>query len=154
MVEDYLDMMDDAIDNAQSVPFSNKKSIVDTDLLREYIDKIRMNMPTEMKQAQKLVADRKSIIEEANRQAESIITSAEAKAKELVVESEITKNAQIRANEIEKQANIKAREIKGVTDDYIIEMLTRAEETLAACHEAVRRTKGTLKPSENGQEQT
>lgn len=144
MIEDYLDLIDDVFEKAKSVPFSNKNSIVDVEEIRDIMDKIRLNLPSEMKQAKKLVQERKSIIEDANRQAEKIITTAETRAKELVAESEITKAAELRAMETEKQANLKAKEVKNAADKYIVDMLTRAEETLAACHAAVKRTKGTI----------
>ena len=42
-IDEILEMMDDLLDKAVSVPFSNKKSMVDAEQLREYIDGIRYN---------------------------------------------------------------------------------------------------------------
>ena len=57
VIAEILDMMDDLLDNASSVPFSVKKSIVDCDKLREYINEIRLNLPPEIKQAKMIVRD-------------------------------------------------------------------------------------------------
>lgn len=164
MIEDYLELMDDIIDKAQAVPFSNKKSIVETEQLRDCIDKIRLNLPTEIKQAKKIVQERKSIIDEANRQAEDIVTRAETRAKEMVAENEITKTAEARAIEITKAAEIKAAEIesqalaqsktlKTATDDYITNTLTKAEHTISDSLEAIKKIKGTIKSPVNQEPQ-
>lgn len=145
MIEDYLELMDDVLDKAQNIPLSAKKALVDVEQLRDCIDKIRMNMPSEIKQAKKIVQERKSIIDEANKQAENIVTRAEARAKDLVANHEITKAAEAKAAEAEKQAVIKARAVKNATDEYIVDMLTKTEESLAASLAAVKRTKGTIK---------
>jgi len=39
IIDDILDMMDDLLDSAASVPFSVKKSIIDCDQMRDYINK-------------------------------------------------------------------------------------------------------------------
>lgn len=145
MVDAYIDAMDDILEKAQSFPLSAKKALVDVDQLHECLDHIRMNLPTEVKQAKKIVSERKSIIDEANRQAEEIVTRAESRKNTLIAEHEITRAAQARAAEIEKQALVKAKAIKNATDEYIIDTLSKAEETLAASLTAVKRTKGTIK---------
>lgn len=145
MVDDYLDAMDDILDKAQSFPLSSKKSLVDVDQLRECIDHIRMNLPNEMKQSKKIVSERKSIIDEANRQAEDIINRAESRKNTLIAEHEITRAAQAKATEIEKQALIKAKAVKNAADEYIVDTLSKAEETLAASITAIKRTKGTIR---------
>ena len=139
LFEDYLDAMDEILDKAQAIPFSSKKSVVDVDQLRECIDHIRMYTPDEIKNAKSIVQDRKSLMDDAKKQAEEIITRAEARA------SEITKAAQAKAAEIEKNALIKARAVKNAADEYIIDILTKTEETLAESLTSVKRTKGSIK---------
>ncbi|MCI7767975.1 MAG: ATPase [Oscillospiraceae bacterium] len=145
MIDEYLDEMDDILDKAQSFPLSSKKSLVDVEQLRECLDHIRMNLPNEVKQAKKIVSERKSIIDEANRQAEEIVTRAESRKNALISENEITRAAQARAAEIEKQALAKAKAVKSAADEYIISTFTKAEETLAASLTAIKRTKSTIK---------
>lgn len=145
MIEDYLDAMDEILEKAQPFPLSAKKSLVDVDQLRECIDHIRMNIPTEVKQAKKIVSERKSIIDEATRQADDIINRAESRKNTLVAEHEITRAAQAKAAEIEKQALIKAKTVKNAADEYIVDSLSKAEETLNATLIAIKRTKSTIK---------
>lgn len=145
LFEDYLDAMDEILDKAQAIPFSSKKSVVDVDQLRECIDHIRMYTPDEIKNAKSIVQDRKSLMDDAKKQAEEIITRAEARASAMVENSEITKAAQAKAAEIEKNALIKARAVKNAADEYIIDVLTKTEETLAESLTSVKRTKGSIK---------
>ena len=98
-----------------------------------------------MKQAKKIVLERKSIIDEANRQAEEIINRAESRKNTLIAENEITRAAQAKAAEIEKQALMKAKAVKSAADEYIVDTLSKAEETLTASITAIKRTKGTIK---------
>ena len=137
--------MDEILDKAQAIPFSSKKSVVDVDQLRECIDHIRMYTPDEIKNAKSIVQDRKSLMDDAKKQAEEIITRAEARASAMVENSEITKAAQAKAAEIEKNALIKARAVKNAADEYIIDILTKTEETLAESLTSVKRTKGCIK---------
>ncbi len=145
MMEDYLDTMDEMLDKARPSMLSAKKYLIDLEQFRDCIDHIRMNIPAEMKQAKKIVSERKSIIDEANRQADEIVTRAETRAAALVANHEITKAAEAKAAEIEKQALAKAKAVKSATDQYITDTLSKAEETLTASLTAVKRTKSTIR---------
>lgn len=140
IIDDILEMMDDLLDNAASVPFSVKKSIVDCDLMRDYINEIRLNLPQEIKQAKLIVRDRQQIISDANKEADNIIRRAEDRAKLLVSNEEITKAAKAGAVNITNQAQAKAKEIKSAADSYIDKVLLKAEEGLQASLADVRKT--------------
>ena len=64
-IDEILEMMDDMLDKAVNVPFSNKKSLIEVEKMRGLIDEIRLNMPREIKQARDLVNDRKTILNDA-----------------------------------------------------------------------------------------
>ena len=145
MIEDYLELIDEMLDSSHGVPFASKKVMVDVEQMRDYLDKIRLNLPEEMRQANKIVNQRKTIIDEANKNAEDIITRAEARARDLVANHEIIKAAEAKASEIEKQALIKAKAVKDATDKYLVDMLERAEGSLSDSLNVIRRTKGTIK---------
>ncbi len=154
IIDDILDMMDDMLDNASSVPFSVKKSIIDCDQMRDYINEIRLNLPQEIKQAKLIVRDRQSIINDANKEADSIVRRAEDRAKVIVSNDEITKAAKARAVEMVNQAQAKSKEIKNAANKYIDDVLVQAEECLQANLADIRKTRQAVKsiPS-NGQPQ-
>lgn len=51
-VEELLDQIDDMIDKAWSFPLSGGRCVVDANHLRDIIDDIRGNIPSEVRQAQ------------------------------------------------------------------------------------------------------
>ena len=90
-IDEILEMMDDMLDKAVNVPFSNKKSLIDVEKMRELIDEIRLNMPREIKQAHDLVNDRKAILNNAKNEAAAIVQRAEQRASALVAQQEIVR---------------------------------------------------------------
>ncbi|MBR4096761.1 MAG: ATPase [Oscillospiraceae bacterium] len=145
VIDDILDMMDDLLDNASSVPFSVKKSIIDCDQMREYINEIRLNLPQEIKQAKLIVRDRQTIINDANKEAENIVRRAEDRAKVIVSNDEITKAAKAKAVEMVNQAQAKSKEIKNAANKYIDDVLVQAEECLQANLADIRKTRQAVK---------
>ena len=99
-VDELLEQIDDMIDKAWSMPLSGGKCLVEADRLRDLIDDIRGNMPSEVRQAKAIVSDRADIISTAKREAEGIIRAAEERARHMVAQEEITKQAQAKASEI------------------------------------------------------
>lgn len=154
IIDDILDMMDDLLDNAKSVPFSVKSSIIDSDQMRDYINEIRLNLPHELKEAKLIVRDRQSIIAGANKEADNIIRRSEERAKVMVSNDEITKAAKARAVEITNQAQAKAKEIKNAANKYIDDVLIKTEECLQLNLADVRKTRQAIRtiPSQTQQQ--
>lgn len=144
-MDEILEMMDDTLDKAMAVPFSGKKSLIDVDKMRELIGEIRLSMPNEIRQAKKLVQDRKTIISEAKNEADGIIKKAEEKAKTLISQQEITKQAQQRAGEIMTSAQQKSKELRTTTNEYVDNMLGRVEELLSHDLVDVKKARNALK---------
>lgn len=129
-IDEILELMDEVLDKAVTVPFSNKKSMVDTDQLREYIDSIRYNLPTEIRKAKEMVADRTEIITDANKKAEDIIKSAEERAKALVSEEEIVKQAKAAAQDLTAQSHAMDISIKKAMVEKLDGILSESEKSL------------------------
>ncbi len=142
-LEELLEQFDEVLDSGVKIP--GKKSIVDVEQLRAVIDDIRLNIPGEIKQARGIVADRADIITNAKREADGIIRSAEEKAKAMVAQEEITKLAQERAAEIIANAQAKSREMKKAAQDFVDDIMRRADEGLTANLGEVRKTRAALK---------
>ena len=148
-IDEILEMMDDLLDKAVTVPFSNKKSLVDTEKLREYIDNIRYNLPTEIKRAKEMVADRSEILTDANSQAEDIIKQAEERAKKLVSESEIVIRAQEAANDLTAQAKAMDQSIRKAMTEKLEDTLGQSEKALQKALNEVHSMQNAVKAAEN-----
>ncbi len=149
LIEVILDQMSDSLAKAKNAPFSAAK-IVDAVFLQDCIDNIRMNLPDEIKQAKKIVNERKTIMDDAKKTAEEVITRAESRARELTETHNITKAAQTRAAEIDKKAQEQSKAVKTATDNYVLEMLNKTETILAANVDAVKRAKNAIAPQQAG----
>ncbi len=143
-MEELLDQLDEMLDKAMKIP--GGKAIINIEKLRVVIDDIRLNVPQEIKQARGIVADRADIISNAKKEAESIIISAEERARAMVAQEEITKLAQQKANETVAQAQAKSREMRKAAQDFVEEIMRRADESLTSTLSEVRKTRQALKP--------
>ena len=144
-IDDALEAMDEILDKSMQVPFSNKKGLVDVEALRELIDDIRLNMPTEITQAKNLVNDRKVILSDAKQEADRIIRKAEERAAKLVSQQEITRQATEKANQILMNAQTKYTELCNSTNEYVDSMLTRVEELLTRDVTDIKKARNALK---------
>ncbi len=144
-VDEILELMDDMLDKAVAVPFSNKKSLVEIDKMRDYIDEIRFNLPNEITNAKKMVGDRSEIIKQANQEAEGIIKRAEERAKVILDHDQIVKQAKEKANDIILTAQNKDREIRIAMNERIDEMLSATETMLSKNISDVRQVKSAIK---------
>ena len=108
-MDDLIEQLDEVLDGGMKLP--GKRVIVDIEKVRAIVDDMRMTMPTEIKQAKGIVADRADILNNAKREADGIIRAAEERQKAMIAEEEITKLAQAKAGEILAAAQKKGRDM-------------------------------------------
>ncbi len=144
-IENLLDQIDEMIDKAWGLPLSGGKCLVEADKLRDIIDDIRGNMPSEIRQAKSIVADRTDIIETAKKEAEDIVRAAEERARAMVMQEEVVKLAAQKANEISTQTQQKCREMRKGAQDFVDDLLKRTEEDLAKHAAEVHQTRQMLR---------
>ncbi len=153
-IDDLLDEIDDEIDKAWSLPLTGGKRAISADWLREKIDDVRANMPSEVRQAKNIVADRAEIISTARREAEAIIRKAEERARRMMSEEEVYKQAEAAAAELLAQSQQKAREMRKGATDFAEDILRRTEEVLAGRIGDVRQARQMLRSPNRFEERT
>ena len=144
-IDELLDLMEETMEEASGLPFSGSKRMVDIDKMRDIIDEVRLNMPTEIRQAKAIVNDRADIIASAKREAEAIVKKAENRARVLVGEEQIVRAAQQRAAEILSSAQSQSREMRTTVTDYCENMLRITEEQLARNAAEVKTVRANLR---------
>ncbi len=144
-IDEILDKIDEMIDKAWGMPLSGGKCLIEADRLRDMLDDIRGNMPSEIRQAKSIVADRTDIIATAKQEAEDIVRAAEERARQLVTQEEVVKQAQQRAGEIMLQTQQKCREMRKGTQDFAEDLLKRTEEVLTKQVAEVHQTRQMLR---------
>ena len=108
-VDELLDLLDETLEESTNLPFTGGKRMVDVDKVRDIIDDIRLNLPSEIKQAKAIVNDRAEIVAGARRESEGIIKKAEDRARILVDQQEIVRQAQQKAAELLSAAQQQSR---------------------------------------------
>lgn len=106
-----LEELENVINNASDVPFTNKK-MVDKDEVERLIDAINQSLPNELESARRIVADKERIMLDAEKKAEDNIAQAKDYIARITEESELVKQSQERANEIITSANKSAEELR------------------------------------------
>lgn len=142
-LDELLEQFDEVLDSGFKIP--GRKTVVDVERLRAVVDDIRLNIPSEIKQARGIVADRTEIITTAKREADGIIRNAEERAKAIVSQEEIVKLAQEKATEIIANAQAKSRDMRKAAQDFVDDIMRRADEGLTANLGEVRKTRAALK---------
>jgi len=125
----YLDTIEDILEDSKPVPFSGKIA-VDREKIYEVIDEIRLNMPSEIRQSQKIIAEHDKIVADANAKASTLIKEAEDKVSKLIDEHEIYKQALEEGNEIIEESKKNARDMRINAMDYADEILVKTEEVV------------------------
>lgn len=142
-LDELLEQFDEVLDSGIKIP--GRKTVVDIEKLRAVVDDIRLNIPSEIRQARGIVADRAEIISTAKREADGIIRNAEENAKAIVSEEAIVKMAQEKAAEIISNAQTKSREMRKAAQDFVDDIMRRADDGLTANLAEVRKTRAALK---------
>lgn len=146
-IEEILDMLDELLDKSWSLPLSGGRSVVDDEKIRELLDDVRLNLPSEIKQAKAIVADRADILATAKREADAVVRRVEDRARALIAQEEIIKQAQQKAAEILSQAQTKAKELRNASQDFSDDLLRQSEETLTKLLTEVRTTRQAMRNS-------
>ena len=144
-IEMILDLMDETIDKAWSLPLSGGRCVVDVEQLQALIDDVRMNLPTEIMQAKAIAADRVEILAQAKREADQLMRRAEEQAKKLIDREAVVKQAKTKANDIMVQAQVQSRELRNGAQNFSDDTLRKAEESLTKSLVDIRATRQALR---------
>lgn len=151
-IEDILEQLDDMLDAAWAMPLSGGKVVVDGEKVRDLLDAVRANLPSEIRQARAIVNDRTEIVNTAKKEAEGIIRNAEERRNQILSHEEIVVQAQERANEIHAQTQKRARDMRRTAQEYAEEVLRRTEETLTQQVSQVRQARVSLRSNNKNAE--
>lgn len=149
-IEEILDQLDDMLDAAWSMPLSGGKILVEGEKMRDLVDAVRANLPSEVRQAKAIVKDRSDIVDTAKKEAESIIRNAEERRNQILSHEEIVVQAQERANEIQAQTQKRAREMRRTAQEFTEDLLRRTEEALSQQVAQVRQARVSLRSGKQG----
>ncbi len=147
-VEEVIDQLDELVEGAFSFPLSNGKVLVDADKIRRLLEDIRLNLPKDIRQAERIVADRTQIIADARKEAESIVRVAEDRARAMVAKDEIVRQAQEKANDLLTQTKTKSIEVRKAANEYVDDLMQRVDESISVSLSELRKARQNIKASQ------
>ena len=103
-IEQLINEIEEYIDSCKFQPLSTSKIIVNKEELDELLVELRLRIPDEIKQYQKIISNQDAILSDAHSKADAMLAEATAQTNELVNEHEIMQRAYAQANEIIEQA--------------------------------------------------
>jgi cell division septum initiation protein DivIVA len=126
-----LDELSDLVAGARAMPMSASALINRAEVL-ELIESAKAVLPSQISQADTLVADADAVLERARREAAKILEKAHARAERLVSEEAVVAAANERAEEIVAAARERGEQLAREADDYCDKQLAQFEIDLGA----------------------
>jgi F0F1-type ATP synthase membrane subunit b/b' len=142
-----VDRLEELVGVGKRVPFSGRVMVEEEQFLA-LVDQLRIAVPNEIKQAQRVIREREHIIAEAQDEASRILDAARKRAEYFVSQEGILNEARQQAEAILAQAEEKRKRALGEIDVYAIDQFNQVEdalrEGLAIIDKAVRETVSSL----------
>lgn len=126
-----LDELTDLVSSARAMPMSASALINRAEVL-DLVESARAVLPSQISQADSLIADADAVLDRARREAAKILEKARARADVLVSEEAVVASARQRSAEIEVAARTEADRLAREADDYCDRQLAQFEIDLGA----------------------
>lgn len=144
-IEELLNELQDLMNEAKAVPLTGGKSLVDTEQVLDILDEIQDSLPSEIRQAKNIVADRSQIVAEAKREAESIIREAEERKQQMVNQNEIVRAAHAQANDILNDAKAKTSDMRRAASEFVEDIMKKTDDAITSQLTELRKTRQNIK---------
>jgi len=126
---DYLEEIEEVLETSKTMPFTGQTR-VDKVRILDILNEIRLNLPDDIRQAQRILSDHDKILADAEHKAMGILEAAEAEAKLMTNSHEIFKRASEQATELMEEAKKGARDLRAGASAYVDEKLEDAEKQI------------------------
>jgi hypothetical protein len=142
-----VDRLEELVGVGKRVPFSGRVMVEEEQFLA-LIDQLRIAVPNEIKQAQRVIRERERIVADAQETAARIIDAAQKKAEYALSHDGLLNEARQQSEQILALAEEKRKRSLGEIDVYAIDQFNKIEdalrEGLAIIDQAVRETVASL----------
>jgi len=126
---DYLDDIEEVLETSKRVPLTNRIT-VEKERILDILNDIRLNLPDDIRSAQRILSDHDRIVADAQRKAQDILDAAENEAKTRTSNHEIFRRASDQASELMENSKNDARDLRLNAMDYADEKLAETEAQL------------------------
>ena len=126
------------VDGARAMPMSASCVVNRADLL-ELLADLESLLPATISQAQEVLGDKESVVEQGRREAEKIIAAARAERRRLIEATEVHQEATDEAERVLEEARQSAEAMRVEVEDYVDAKLANFEIVLTKTLSAVER---------------
>ena len=140
-VEQLLNEMYTLLQEARSVPLSQEKCIIERERALDLMEEIMSKWPTEVRDAQAIIASRTDLIAQARREGEGIIRNAKDQAEKLVTQEAIYAQAKQKCEEMVMQTKGEMDRIQAAAFAFMADSLQETERTVAASMATISSTR-------------
>jgi hypothetical protein len=118
--------------------------MIDEQEFLDIIDRLRVAVPEELKQARRFTQERERVIQQAEDEAEKIIVAAQERATLMLHETELVRQAKDEARRIKATCELEADEIRRGADQYAFDVLAGLENELTKLLATTRKGRATI----------
>ena len=124
-----VDRLEELVGLGKRVPFSNRVMVEEEEFLA-LVDQLRVAVPNEIKQAQRVIKERERIIGAAQDEAADIVKAGRDRTEQLVSQHGVLAEARLRGEEILRRAEEERQRTRGELDIFILEQLQLVEDAV------------------------
>jgi hypothetical protein len=124
-----LDSLEELVSIGKRFPFSGKVMVDENEFLA-LVDQLRIAVPNEIKQAQRVIRERQAIISEAHGEAVRILDAARTNAEYFVSEDGVLQEARLKGEAILQSAEQERNYALGQIDAYALEQFEKVERAM------------------------
>lgn len=121
-----VERLESLVATSKKLPLTNNV-VLDQAALLELIDQLRVSVPPEVHQAQRVTEEATRIVERARDEGDAVIARAQEQGARMLEERELVRMAQQRATEIIEVASRESAEVRRGADEYAAGVLIRLE---------------------------
>jgi hypothetical protein len=132
-----------AVEEARSMPMSASAVINRSEVLG-LVDDLQAALDAAFTDAQRVLADRDSVVDDGRKEAEQIVADARNEREHLASDTEVFRLAQREADRVLAEAQDESAALRAETDEYVDAKLANFEITLERTMDAVRRGRSRL----------
>ncbi len=124
-----VDRLEALVGMGKRVPLSNRVMVEEEEFL-SLVDQLRVAVPNEIKQAQRIIKERERIIGGAQEEATKVLDTARQRAQYIVSEQGLLNEARQQSEEILQQAEERRKRSMGEIDVYALQQFAKVEDAL------------------------
>ena len=122
-----VDQLQEAVELSPRIPLSDR-AIVSSDLLLDLVDAIRNAIPQDVIEAERVLQERRRLLEDAREEADSLLEGAREQSKFMLQEHHVAKAAELKAERLLNQTQREADDIMESADQYVQELFSHFEQ--------------------------